>query len=207
MGGARRPPPPPPPPPPRPGPPPPAEGHPEDAAEWGPAPFAVLPRDQLLTQPGAVLAFDGRAPDPADTVVIAWTPRECVRQAVGSLRRRAAFRTVVHLEDDEGGAGELLLFVVLTEGADPGTVIGQLRQELRSRLSPRHLPDGVHVVPAIPKTLSGKKLEVPVKRILQGTPASVAAAAASLQDPTSLEVFVAMYRDRAIRQAGSGGSA
>jgi acetoacetyl-CoA synthetase len=47
-------------------------------------------------------------------------------------------------------------------------------------------------VPTIPRTLSGKKLEVPVKRILTGTPAEVAASRGSLADPTSLDAFIAM---------------
>lgn len=78
-----------------------ADGDCAGAAEWGSTPYATLPRDHLVTRPGAVLAFDGRAPDPDDTVVVAWTTRECVRAAVQTLRRRTPFRTVVHLEDDE----------------------------------------------------------------------------------------------------------
>jgi hypothetical protein len=62
---------------------------------------------------------------------------------------------VVHLEDHEGGAGELLLFVVLREGA-------ALDDALRGQLSPRHVPDAVEAVPAIARTLTGKKLELPV---------------------------------------------
>ena len=78
-----------------------AEGPPEGAEEWGPAPFARLDREQLHAHAGFALAFDGHAPVAADTVVVAWTPREAVRTAVEALRRRCAFRTVVHLEDDE----------------------------------------------------------------------------------------------------------
>ncbi len=59
--------------------------------------------------------------------------------------------------------------------------------ELRTSLSPRHVPDEVLSVPAIPRTLSGKKLEVPVKRILTGTSPDVAASRGSLADPTSLD--------------------
>lgn len=114
---------------------------------------------------------------------------------------------VVHLEDDEGGAGELLLFVVLAQGAEADDVTALLRRELRTRLSPRHVPDAVHVVPAVPKTLSGKKLEVPVKRILQGTPATDAASAGSLQDPSALDPFVALHGTRTLRPPGTGGSA
>ena len=95
---------------------------------------------------------------------------------------------VVHLDvaDDR-----LLLFVV--PGPD-ASVDDELRSrivaELRTALSPRHVPDEIVAVPSIPRTLSGKKLEVPVKRILTGTPPEVAASRGSLADPTSLDAFV-----------------
>jgi acetoacetyl-CoA synthetase len=91
---------------------------------------------------------------------------------------------VVHLEDPGGGPGELLLFVALREGArlDEG-LRGRIAGELRAELSPRHVPDAIHAVPAIPRTLSGKKLEVPVKRILQGIPPDHAASRDALADP------------------------
>lgn len=98
---------------------------------------------------------------------------------------------VVHLEDDEGGAGTLVLFVVLAEGA---TLDDDLRRTigtaLRTRLSPRHVPDVVRQVPVLPRTLSGKKLEVPVKKILQGAAIEDAAAKGALTDPSALDVFV-----------------
>ena len=104
---------------------------------------------------------------------------------------------VVHLEDDEGGAGTLMLFVVLAEGQelDPSTGSGQalrssIAKELRTRLSPRHVPDEVHAVPVLPRTLSGKKLEVPVKKILRGASVDEVAAKGALTDPDSLDVFV-----------------
>ena len=102
---------------------------------------------------------------------------------------------VVHLEDpdDAGvGMGELLLFVQLAPGhALDDEVVGRIRTALRSELSPRHLPDRIEAVPVVPRTLSGKKLEVPVKRILTGTPVDVAASRGSLADPTSLDWFAA----------------
>jgi acetoacetyl-CoA synthetase len=67
---------------------------------------------------------------------------------------------------------------------------------LRTELSPRHVPDQIVGVPAIPRTLSGKKLEVPVKRILLGLPADVAASRDALAEPRSLEPFEALARDR-----------
>ncbi|HEX2844897.1 MAG TPA: acetoacetate--CoA ligase, partial [Candidatus Limnocylindria bacterium] len=97
---------------------------------------------------------------------------------------------VVHL--DEPG-DRLLLFVALREGA---ALADELRArivgELRTALSPRHAPDEIIAVPSIPRTLSGKKLEVPVKRILTGTPADVAASRGSLSDPASLDAFEAL---------------
>jgi len=98
---------------------------------------------------------------------------------------------VVHLD-----AGDrLLLFVAIRDG---GSLTDALRArigaELRSALSPRHVPDEILAVPTIPRTLSGKKLEVPVKRILTGTPADEAASRGSLADPTSLDPFVELAR-------------
>lgn len=94
---------------------------------------------------------------------------------------------VVHLDDGD----RLLLFVVLRDGeALTDAFRTTIARELRTTLSPRHVPDEVIAVPAIPRTLSGKKLEVPVKRILSGTPADVAASRGSLADPTSLDAFV-----------------
>jgi acetoacetyl-CoA synthetase len=68
---------------------------------------------------------------------------------------------------------------------------------LRTSLSPRHVPDEIHQIPSVPRTLSGKKLEVPVKRILQGTPAEAAAAKGALANPESLAGFEALAKDRA----------
>jgi acetoacetyl-CoA synthetase len=97
---------------------------------------------------------------------------------------------VVHLEDDEGGAGELLLFVVLADGADlDDDLRARIGGGLRSELSPRHVPDMIRAVPAIPRTLTGKKLETPVKRILQGVPVEAVASKDALLDPTALDVF------------------
>jgi acetoacetyl-CoA synthetase len=100
---------------------------------------------------------------------------------------------VVHLEDDEGGPGELLLFVVLAEGTVLDDELrGSISRSLRSQLSPRHVPDMIRAVPAIPRTLTGKKLEAPIKRILRGAPAHSVASRDSLLDPTALDLFVAI---------------
>lgn len=76
---------------------------------------------------------------------------------------------VVHLEDATGGPGRLMLFVQLAPGHEMDDArVDSLKRILRDQLSPRHVPDLVAAVPAIPRTLTGKKLEAPIKKILTG---------------------------------------
>jgi acetoacetyl-CoA synthetase len=97
---------------------------------------------------------------------------------------------VVHLEDDEGGNGELILFLLPSAGAAVDEdLAGRIRTALRTQLSPRHVPDRIEAVGKVPRTLSGKKLEVPVKRILQGRPAEDVASKDALADPTALDEY------------------
>jgi acetoacetyl-CoA synthetase len=98
---------------------------------------------------------------------------------------------VVHLEDEGGGSGQLLLFVVSADGIAADDELAELiGRTLRAQLSPRHVPDRILAVPAIPRTLTGKKLEMPIKRILQGEPAERVASRSSLADPAALDTFV-----------------
>jgi acetoacetyl-CoA synthetase len=104
---------------------------------------------------------------------------------------------VVHLEDPEGGPGELLLFVQLREGLELGQKLrSAISAALRRTLSPRHAPDVVEAVPAIPHTLTGKKLELPVKRIMLGVPAQEVASRDALSDPHAIDAFVAYAATR-----------
>jgi acetoacetyl-CoA synthetase len=105
---------------------------------------------------------------------------------------------VVHLEDPNGGNGELLLFVTLEPGArlDEG-MRRFIATALRTSLSPRHIPDEVFAVPVIPRNLTGKKLELPVKRILQGSRVEEVASRDALAVPTSLDPFTELARARA----------
>ncbi len=90
-----------------------------------------------------------------------------------------------------GRDGRLLLFVVLREGTLLDEDLrARLNARLRAQLSPRHVPDAIHAILEVPKTLNGKKLEVPVKRILSGMPIEQAASAAAMVNPQSLEFFV-----------------
>jgi acetoacetyl-CoA synthetase len=102
---------------------------------------------------------------------------------------------VVHLEDAEGGPGELLLLVALRDGESlsDGLVEG-LRSALRTGLSPRHVPDRIVAVPSIPRTISGKKVEVPVKRLLTGSDPATVVVRDALADPTAWEGLVAAVR-------------
>ena len=107
---------------------------------------------------------------------------------------------VVHLEDAGGGAGELLLFVVPADGAELDDGLrDRIAGALRSELSPRHVPDEIVSVPAIPRTLTGKKLEAPVKRILRGESSERVASRDSLLDPAALDAFVVLAADRSSR--------
>ncbi len=99
---------------------------------------------------------------------------------------------VVHLEGDGGGSGELLLFVVpAAETSFDDALRARISGALRTELSPRHVPDAIVAVPAIPRTLTAKKLELPVKQILVGTPPEDVASRDALAEPDALDAFVA----------------
>jgi acetoacetyl-CoA synthetase len=83
------------------------------------------------------------------------------------------------------------LFVVLRDGAVlDDDLKRQIARHVRAECSPRHVPSDVYEIAEVPRTLSGKVLEVPVKRILMGTPPESAAARDSLQNPAALDWFV-----------------
>ncbi len=89
-----------------------------------------------------------------------------------------------------GTDGRLVLYVVLAEGQQlDDELAGRIRATLRVNLSPRHVPNEIHQVPGIPRTLSGKKLEVPVRKILLGTPVAEAADPDALANPEVLGLF------------------
>jgi acetoacetyl-CoA synthetase len=95
----------------------------------------------------------------------------------------------------EGTQGYMPLFVVLRPGAElDDELVRRIRTRVRDDCSPRHVPDEVRAVPAVPRTLSGKVLEVPVKRILSGEPADRALSRDSLADPEALRPFEELAR-------------
>jgi acetoacetyl-CoA synthetase len=86
--------------------------------------------------------------------------------------------------------GWMPLFVVLREGAVlDDELTKRIAARVREDCSPRHVPNEVHAVAEVPRTLSGKVLEIPVKRILQGTDPAQAASRDSLRNPAALDWF------------------
>ena len=103
---------------------------------------------------------------------------------------------VVDLEGLEGES-YMPLFVVLATGAVLDDALQQkIRDALREQLSPRHVPDEIVAVPEIPYTLSGKKMELPVRRVLKGRPLERAANPDAMRNPRAIEYFVEVARRR-----------
>ena len=104
---------------------------------------------------------------------------------------------VVHLDSTD--EDRLVLFVVLdsdVEDDEVADLVAAVRVAVRTEVSPRHVPDEVHVVSGIPTTLSGKKLEVPVKRVLQGEDAEAVASRDALRDPAAWDDIVRLADSR-----------
>jgi acetoacetyl-CoA synthetase len=97
---------------------------------------------------------------------------------------------------DPGGEGRLLLFVVLRPGVELDDGLrDRIRAAVRADLSPRHVPDRIDAIAEVPRTLSGKKLEVPVKRVLAGVPLEQAVSEGALANPDAIHQVVALARD------------
>jgi acetoacetyl-CoA synthetase len=96
----------------------------------------------------------------------------------------------------EGTEGWMPLFVVLREGQElDDDLVDRIRRGLREDTSPRHVPNEVRQVAEVPRTLSGKVLEVPVKRILMGQDVDKVASRDSLANPEALDWFVEFARE------------
>ncbi|HEY3470319.1 MAG TPA: acetoacetate--CoA ligase [Amycolatopsis sp.] len=96
---------------------------------------------------------------------------------------------VVHLEDPAGGNGDLRLFVVLRDAVLDAPLREKIVAALKSALSPRHVPDTITAVPVIPRNRTGKKLELPVKKLLLGARPADVVGIDVLADPTALDHF------------------
>jgi acetoacetyl-CoA synthetase len=97
---------------------------------------------------------------------------------------------ILGIESDNGGYW-MPLFVVLADGRQlDASLVLEIKSALRTQMSPRHVPDDIIQVPKLPHTHTGKRMEVPIKRILQGTPLDQAANRAAVDDATALDWFV-----------------
>ncbi|MFF1545653.1 acetoacetate--CoA ligase [Streptomyces sp. NPDC058291] len=104
---------------------------------------------------------------------------------------------VVGIEQPDGGYW-MPLFVHLAPGAVlDAALLDRIKQAIREQLSPRHVPDEVIEVPGVPHTLTGKRIEVPVKRLLQGTPLEKAVNPGSVDDLDLLHFYEDLARKRA----------
>jgi len=94
--------------------------------------------------------------------------------------------------DLPGGGFFMPLFVKLAQGVELNPALeARIRDTLRREYTPRHVPDKIYQAPGIPYTLTGKKMEVPVRRILTGVPAEQAANRSGVSDPGALDFFIA----------------
>jgi acetoacetyl-CoA synthetase len=114
-----------------------------------------------------------------------------IYSAVESLPE-VADSLVIGIEQD-GGAYQMPLFVVLRPGhaLDEG-LRQRIRQALRSQYSPRHVPDSIHEIAEVPYTISGKKMETPVKKILMGQQPDRVASPDTMRNPAALQAFMAV---------------
>ena len=164
---------------------------------------------QLGPRSAALIALAGGRPPPADLaervrieksrLAFFMDPRTPPDDYTGVVRVRGGLgdalpevldSLVVDLEY-LGRESWMPLFVVLGEGTVlDATLVARLKDTIRRALSPRHVPDEVYAIAEVPRTLSGKVLEVPVKRILTGTPPEQAASRDSLANPAALDWFV-----------------
>ncbi len=103
---------------------------------------------------------------------------------------------VIGVEQPDGGYW-MPLFVALEAGCILDDALRQrINDAIRSGASPRHVPDEILVVAGVPHTLTGKKLEVPVKRLLQGSPVASALSLGAIDDPSLIDYFVDLGRER-----------
>lgn len=101
----------------------------------------------------------------------------------------------------------MALFIVLRDKSaseTPEALRQAINAAIRSKLSARHVPDGIFVIPEVPRTLSGKKLEIPVKKILLGHDERKAVNRDSMANPASIDWFLAFARQREQERAREG---
>lgn len=123
---------------------------------------------------------------------------------IGTAEIYRTIETLAEVEDSlvvnldlPGGRFFMPLFVKLKAGVTlDDALIGRINAALRAQCSPRHVPDRIYAVDAVPYTLTGKKLEVPVRRILMGVDPARAASRDAMANPAALDWYIEFVRDR-----------
>ncbi|WP_033828971.1 acetoacetate--CoA ligase [Bacillus andreraoultii] len=93
------------------------------------------------------------------------------------------------------------LFVVLREGLSlTDSIIKEINRKIREEVSPRHIPDEIFVIKEVPRTLTGKKMEIPVKKILLGMPIEKAASKDAMSNPESLNYFIELEKSNSFKR-------
>jgi acetoacetyl-CoA synthetase len=168
---------------------------------WGDRDGSRLRESYFATYPGVWKHGDFARITPSGGLVVegrsdATLNRGGVRLGTAELYRVVerfpgiADSIVVDTSSGPGQTGQLLLFVVLHERGLTESLVAELKAEIRTELTPRHVPDQIIEILEVPRTLTGKKLEVPVKRLLSGVALDRAVSLAAVANPHALAPFI-----------------
>jgi acetoacetyl-CoA synthetase len=176
----------------------------EDGSRLHDSYFAVYPGvwrhgDWIRITPRGGAVIYGRSDSTINRMGVRMGTSEIYRAALGVGEVLDALVVDIPKPGSDGGIRAhppelwMVMFVVLREGVTlDDELAAQIKRRIREDCSPRHVPNEIRQIAEVPRTLSGKVLEVPVKRILMGTPPEQAASVESLANPASLDYFVAL---------------
>jgi acetoacetyl-CoA synthetase len=168
---------------------------------WGDSDGSRLRDSYFSTYPGVWRHGDWIEITPRGTAIIYGRSDSTINRGGIRMGTSEIYRAVLAVDEvvdalvvdvpREGTDGWMPLFVVLRDGARlDEDLVKRIKARVREDCSPRHVPNEIHAITEVPRTLSGKALEVPVKRILMGDPADKAASRESLANPGALDYFV-----------------
>ena len=175
---------------------------------WGDEDGAKLHEAYFDMFPGVWRHGDWIRITPRGTAVIYGRSDSTINRGGVRMGTSEIYRAVLALDEivdalvvdvpQDGEENWMPLFVVLRDGDElDDDLVAAVRKRIREDCSPRHVPSEVRAIAEVPRTLSGKVLEVPVKRILSGEEPERAASRESLANPQALDTFVALARERA----------
>jgi acetoacetyl-CoA synthetase len=170
---------------------------------WGDEDGSRLRESYFSTYPGVWRHGDWIEITPRGTAIIYGRSDSTINRGGIRMGTSEIYRAVLAVDEvvdalvvdvpREGTDGWMPLFVVLRDGARlDEDLVKRIKARVREDCSPRHVPNEVHAIAEVPRTLSGKALEVPVKRILMGQPPDTAASRESLANPEALDYFVTL---------------